>query len=476
MSRKHSDISPSARTIRMDRDEVLGSGALGRGEKISDREVTDREADGEALQTFFVEVSAGSEATTEASPPPATKRAARNGRLAPGSLAEPEDDRYNEETRSEPATEFPDMAADLLGSQATQPSVVRYRRKHKRKQKRSRYLSLSLLTHVTALVLLSTYTMQLPPRPEALELSTVPAVSEDELLEDDLEIEPIDEEELTAGLENETIEDPLAAELSLAGELEFESEYSDVADQSQNMAGLVTGELTGGGIGLDGIGLDSVDAEAAKVELPDEPAVTFFGEKIAGNRIVFLVDNSGGMNGGGLETLIAELLKTVERLTPKQQFYVIFYSDAAYPMFYPRSVFQFARPTKENKRQLAGWLETVELCTGNAVDEGLTAAITTRPDTVFLLTDGRVNTTRDGRKLAAFLDSRGRRFTINTFGMGTSPTSQATQQLKEIAAANGGRFKQVEITEEMKALAREKRRPYHNKQPGAVWGKQVGSW
>lgn len=450
----------------MDRDEALGHEAEGARKPV----------DAEALQTFFVEVSASREATTEAAPPPPTKRAARTGRLSRGPLVEPEADGSSPETPSLPNAELPAVAVDLLESQASQPAGVLYRRTRKRKQKRSRYLSLSFLTHVAALVLLSTYTMQLPPKPETLELSTVPAVHEDELLEEDLEIEPLDEEELTAGLENETIEDPLAAELSLASELEFESEDSDVADQSHIMDGLTTGELMGGGLGLEGIGLDAADTKAGRVELPKQPTVTFFGEKIAGNRIVFLVDNSGGMNGGGLETLIAELLKTVERLTSKQQFYVIFYSDVAYPMFYPRSVFQFARPTKENKRQLAAWLETVELCTGNAVDEGLKAAITTRPDTVFLLTDGRVNTTRDGRKLAAFLDSRGRRFAIHTFGMGTSPTSQATQQLKEIAAANGGRFKQVEITDEMKALARSKPRPYHNKQPGTVWGKQVGGW
>ncbi|MEQ8838216.1 MAG: VWA domain-containing protein, partial [Lacipirellulaceae bacterium] len=284
------------------------------------------------------------------------------------------------------------------------------------------------------------------------------------------------EEELAEGLESELLEDPLASEVSLATELEFESDDSEQTDSSQNLDGLLSGELLGGGLGMEGVGTDGIDSDAERVELPADPTVTFFGEEIEGKRIVFLVDNSGGMNGGGLETLIAELLRTVVLLTPKQQFYVIFYSDVAYPLFYPRSVYQFVRPTKENKRQLAAWLDSVELCTGNAVDEGLKAAITTRPDTVFLLTDGRVNTTRDGRKLAAFLDSRGRRFAIHTFGMGTSPTSQATLQLKEIAAANGGRFKQIEITEEMKSLARERRRPYHNKQPGAVWGKKVGSW
>ncbi|MEQ8208608.1 MAG: VWA domain-containing protein [Lacipirellulaceae bacterium] len=464
MSRKSSEVSPSARTVRIDREEIVGRG--------EDRASTP--PDPEALETFFVEVSAGIEATTEAASETVGTGAAQVSKPTSKSSESPASKAAGDHRSVDVGMEPDNVALDAVFG-VSKPATGG-RRRRTRKQKQSRYLSLSFLAHLIAFVVLSTYTMQLPPRPESLELSTVPVAYEDELIEEDLEIDPITEEELAEGLESELLEDPLASEVSLATELEFESDDSEQTDSSQNLDGLLSGELLGGGLGMEGVGTDGIDSDAERVELPADPTVTFFGEEIEGKRIVFLVDNSGGMNGGGLETLIAELLRTVDLLTPKQQFYVIFYSDVAYPLFYPRSVYQFVRPTKENKRQLAAWLDSVELCTGNAVDEGLKAAITTRPDTVFLLTDGRVNTTRDGRKLAAFLDSRGRRFAIHTFGMGTSPTSQATLQLKEIAAANGGRFKQIEITEEMKSLARERRRPYHNKQPGAVWGKKVGSW
>jgi hypothetical protein len=58
----------------------------------------------------------------------------------------------------------------------------------------------------------------------------------------------------------------------------------------------------------------------------------FFGTAAKGNRFVFVVDNSSSMKGGRLEMAVAELVKTVEGLSARQSFYVIFVSDKTYPM------------------------------------------------------------------------------------------------------------------------------------------------
>ena len=62
----------------------------------------------------------------------------------------------------------------------------------------------------------------------------------------------------------------------------------------------------------------------------------FFGTAAKGNRFVFVVDNSSSMKGGRLERAVAELVKTVDGLSARQSFYVIFVSDKTYPMFYPQ--------------------------------------------------------------------------------------------------------------------------------------------
>jgi hypothetical protein len=156
---------------------------------------------------------------------------------------------------------------------------------------------------------------------------------------------------------------------------------------------------------------------------------------------------------------------------------VIFYSDMVYPMFHPRPVERFVPANDRFKKRLAGWLDSVEFSVGNTVDEAIAAAGMIKPDALYLLTDGDIDTTRDGRKLAALVDSRGRDFPIHTFGIGMNEGSKAAVNLQNVADANGGKFRIVEISPEAKQLARQKNRPYHNKEPGPTWGLNVGrSW
>jgi hypothetical protein len=180
------------------------------------------------------------------------------------------------------------------------------------------------------------------------------------------------------------------------------------------------------------------------------------------------------MVSGELETLVVELLRSVKSLTPKQHFYVIFYRDSLYPLFYPNAPQHFVKATDENKRLLEDWLDTVELCVGNVVDEAMAAATAIRPDVVYLLTDGDLDSTRDQRRIRFLLDSSGRTFPIHTFGLGTGKTSKAAGKLKQVAKANGGTFQAVEVAADAVALAKIKKRPYHNKSPGEVWGLRVG--
>lgn len=68
----------------------------------------------------------------------------------------------------------------------------------------------------------------------------------------------------------------------------------------------------------------------------------FFGTEAVGDRIVFLVDNSGSMKQGRMETTVLELLRSIDAMTKDQSIYIVFYSDEAYPMFYPKNELRFA--------------------------------------------------------------------------------------------------------------------------------------
>lgn len=210
--------------------------------------------------------------------------------------------------------------------------------------------------------------------------------------------------------------------------------------------------------------------------LPDDQSLTasFFGTKVEGKRIVYVLDNSGGMRGGELEALVDELMQSVGSLAPHQRFYVIFYSDRLYPLFYPRYVERFVPADDRSRERLQSWLKTVEFCLGNEVDQAIQAAASIHPDVVYLLTDGDLDGTRDQRRMAVLLDNRSRRFPIHTFGMGTGEHSKAADKLRQVAEANRGTFRAVKVSAKFKERAEELNRPYHNKEPGKVWGLNVG--
>jgi hypothetical protein len=294
----------------------------------------------------------------------------------------------------------------------------------------------------------------------SLSLSTEPAAIE-EVLIDEISIEPLGELE---NAENQLVEE-VSQITAMESDLNSQAALADLSSESLANAALSDAAAM---FGSQGAGLSELVPQGGNL------TASFFGTKVDGRRILYVLDNSGGMRDGGFEALVEELTRSVESLTEEQQFYVIFYSDMVYPMFHPRPVERFVPANDRFKKRLAGWLDSVEFSVGNTVDEAVVAAGMIKPDALYLLTDGDIDTTRDGRKLAALVDSRGRDFPIHTFGIGMGEGTKAANNLQAVADANGGKFRIVEISSEAKKLAREKKRPYHNKEPGPVWGLNVG--
>ena len=191
---------------------------------------------------------------------------------------------------------------------------------------------------------------------------------------------------------------------------------------------------------------------------------SFFGTPAQANRIVFLVDNSASMKQGRMETTVFELARSVEAMSDKQEFYVVFYSDQAYPMFYPASVMQPLAATRENKQRLYRWLPTVELCSGGALLKAMDLAESLQPEVVFILTDGNITGTRTLERLA---QSNDRRFAIHTLGMGVAKPRDA-QNLLAIAQANRGTFQMVRPLPA--AVQSAKLRPIRSNEAGLSWG------
>lgn len=384
-----------------------------------------------------------------------------------------------------PSTEFRRVPASSRSSRRRREDLPRTAAKGTLSSRRLPSWSASVVVHGALAAILSLVTItQLEPRDD---MSLVmDAATADELPLDALESPPVESEqeldvhELSEDLAEESLTETIDPGVESVG---MAAGDGIVGDLTEEVALLASGE---GGTGtsygaLDGIGELFGEGRGGRGgsggfgsglgARPREPQ--FFGAKIEGQRVVFVLDNSGSMQGGRLETVCAELERCVASLDAKQEFYVIFYSDVPYPLFYPTPVDEFVRPTKQVKELLHDWLESVELCLGDSVLDALNAAASIAPDTVLLLSDGRI---QGDRKMGALLAGGGD-FPLHTIGVGLGGgASTSRKNLADIAAANGGEFREAAVPEEMRELARRNPRPYHNRVPGPVWGVKVKGW
>ncbi len=125
------------------------------------------------------------------------------------------------------------------------------------------------------------------------------------------------------------------------------------------------------------------------------PKTQFCGVDGGGNHFVYLVDSSNSM-GSGFQSARAELLASIDQLTPDQRFYVVFFDEQPDYM-------RLADPnqddetsvmaTPENKRRLRDWAMNIEMNRGKAPYDVLPFVLQLRPDVIFLLSDGEFSST-----------------------------------------------------------------------------------
>lgn len=210
-------------------------------------------------------------------------------------------------------------------------------------------------------------------------------------------------------------------------------------------------------------------------------ATSFFGRGGEGRSVCFVCDNSNSHRDGGFHVVLEELARAVDGLRPDQSFFVVFFSDAAYPLFHPTPVHVLTPATPDNKRRLRSWLETIEMCRGGqGIHDAVKLAGSLEPDVVYLLTDGEMTGTVVDSVAAADFGTA----VVHTLGIQQPVVDQRTRRvdadrareqeacnrnLIAIAAAHGGGFTPVIVPPQAAVL--ERLRPIaRNRARGAVWG------
>ncbi|QDU76082.1 hypothetical protein Pan97_31270 [Bremerella volcania] len=311
----------------------------------------------------------------------------------------------------------------------------------------------SLLFHFLGLTALVVATINPPPLPETLNLLAASDEPLEELEEMVVEFEPEIEPEMEVEMEapdmlSESFEltalTPDAAMMSESISVEslMPSKPADFAGMDPN--GLMAD--------LDGMG-----AEVGKM-------AKFFGTKAEGQRICFVVDNSASMTSGRMETALVELDKAIDSLSAKQKFYIVFYSDTAYPLFYPTPAMEMVNANDKNKKLVRDWLSTVQMCWRTDGRDAITLALNLKPDLIYILGDGAFTDKADIELANTSLKG----ITIHTMGMQVK--KQDRDKFAAIAQAHGGTYKDVGITDEGKQLMKMNGPIPRNQKRNGIWG------
>lgn len=115
-------------------------------------------------------------------------------------------------------------------------------------------------------------------------------------------------------------------------------------------------------------------------------ATEFFGIGGYGQTFVYVVDCSGSMRmRGKFDRARYELLQSIEQLNSDQRYFVIFYSDGAYPMNADEPVFA----TEKDIARTVRWVDDFEADGGTFPLPALLHAVSLRPDAIYFLSDGQ---------------------------------------------------------------------------------------
>lgn len=339
----------------------------------------------------------------------------------------------------------------------------------------------SSIVHLLVLVGLACFVVTIDAEPVRVALTLGEATGPDSPFDDaaplDVSVveapeQPVDEVPLDVPPEEPSLAEDLRSML--------ESQAPDAAMTealtADVLAGVVAAPLPGGG-GEEG---GAAGARRGGVDAPRASA-TFFGRQGTARSVCFLCDNSNSYRDGAFHRVLDEIARAVDGLSPEQTFFVIFFSDAAYPLFHPSAVEMPQAATPENKRRVREWLGTVEMCRGGkGIDDAMRLAGTLGVDVMYLLSDGELGGSVVERLVAADVGGS----VVHTFGLQGNVVDRRTglpdperfgdQQRRNasliaIATAHGGTFTPVAVAAQAARL--EKTHPIRrNRSRGAVWG------
>ena len=161
--------------------------------------------------------------------------------------------------------------------------------------------------------------------------------------------------------------------------------------------------------------------------------VSFFGSEVQANSVGFVIDASKSMSGMRFQRARQELVNSLSKLQPNQRFFVVFYTDQTFPMFFPDNTIELIPADQRNLGRVFRWIEQSEVQGGTKPQAAMVMTLKLKPDLIFFLSDGDIPFETQGYVLR--YNSGSKVHTI-TFG-----SDIGAVLMRQIAAGNGGEYR-----------------------------------
>lgn len=162
-------------------------------------------------------------------------------------------------------------------------------------------------------------------------------------------------------------------------------------------------------------------------------SANFYGIDANGADFVFVVDMSGSMTGTRFRRAKSELRRSIEALSPTQRYFIIFFSDDAWPM--PAD--GLIEASEKNLTATRRWLKNAACQGGTNPLPALVDALRLEPDAIFLLSDGKFD---PDTAVQVELAEPSPRVPIHTIGFASR---EGEPMLKAISQISGGTYRYV---------------------------------
>ncbi|MBC7965779.1 MAG: hypothetical protein H7Z17_07615 [Fuerstia sp.] len=164
-----------------------------------------------------------------------------------------------------------------------------------------------------------------------------------------------------------------------------------------------------------------------------EGKVTFFGKEVQANSVAFVIDASKSMYGMRFQRARTELVNALSKLQPNQSFFVVFYTNETYPMFFPDNTIELIPADQRNLGRVFDWIGQSQVQGGTQPQLAIALTMKLKPDVVFFLSDGDIPPETQG--IVKYHNSRSVVHTI-TFG-----SDAGAGIMRQIALRNGGEYR-----------------------------------